>query len=70
MGTERKKNVDAHNYGQRIGKKEQETFFVPFKKSIFKVALQYCFNVVMLFKTVFYLKFNFILKIDQKTVFY
>ena len=36
MGTERKKNVDAHNYGQRIGKKEQETFFVPLKKIYLK----------------------------------
>ena len=32
----------------------------------FEVALQYLFNVFILFNTVFYLKFNFKLKIDPK----
>ena len=33
-------------------------------KVIINVALQYLFNVALLFKTIFYLEFNFILKID------
>ena len=37
---------------------------------IYKVDLQYVFNVVLLLKTVFfYLTFNFILRNRQKTVF-
>ena len=35
-------------------------------KNIYKVALQYLFNVFILFNTVFYLKLNFKLKIDPK----
>ena len=35
------------------------------------MALQYLFNVVILFKIVFfYFKFNLVLKIDQKTFFF
>ena len=37
-------------------------------KNTFKVALQYLFNVVIEFNTVFYLKLNFKLKIDQRRV--
>ena len=35
-------------------------------KNIFKVALQYLFNVFILFNTILYLKLNFKLKIDPK----
>ena len=39
-----------------------------YKKDIeFKVALQYLFNVVIIFKTVFYLKLILKLKLDSKT---
>ena len=39
---------------------------IHFLKNTFKVALQYLFNVFILFNIVFNLKLNFILKIDQK----
>ena len=35
---------------------------------MFKVPLQYLLNVFILFNTVFYLKLNFKLKIDEKCV--
>ena len=35
-------------------------------KSTFKVALQYFFNVVILFNTIIYLRINFKIKIDPK----
>ena len=35
-------------------------------KNIFKVAIQYLFNVFVLFNTVSYLKLSFKLKIDPK----
>ena len=41
----------------------QKIFFL---KNTSKVALQYLFNVFVLFNIVFNLKFNFKLKIDQK----
>ena len=41
--------------------------FIFFIKNIFKAALQYSFNDVILIKTAFYLKLNFIPKVDQKT---
>ena len=40
--------------------------FISFKNT-FKEALQYFFNVVILFKTDFKIKLNSILKMDQKT---
>ena len=36
-------------------------------RNTFKIAFQYLFKVVILSKTVFYLKLNFILKINPKT---
>ena len=36
----------------------------------FKLALQYLFNVLLLFNTVFYFKLNFKLKIDPKMSFF
>ena len=38
-------------------------------KNTYKVVLQYLFNVVILLKTVFYLKLKFILKKTQKLLF-
>ena len=40
-------------------------FFVTLKKT-FKVVLEYFFNSVVLLKTVFYIKFNIIIKMDYK----
>ena len=47
-------------------------FYVSFKvlfvkKKTFKVVLQYLLNVIIVFKTISYIKFNFIPKINQKT---
>ena len=42
-------------------------FYFFLLKSIFEIALQYVFNVFMLFLTVFYLKLNFMLKLDPKS---
>ena len=45
-------------------------FYITLLRNIFLAALKYIFNVFILFKTVsFYLKFHFILKMDQNFLF-
>ena len=58
-----KNNENSISYKKYIIYIEQKLIIV----NTFKLAFHYIFNVVILFKTVFYLKFIFILKMNQKT---
>ena len=49
-----------------IDKKKLSSSKIYLLKNLFKVVLEYLFNVFILFNTVFYLKLNFKLKIDLK----